>query len=139
MGQNDRTTELQNDRTTELQNDRMTERQNDRTTEGKNRTAESAKWRDGRTLPTYHIYGRKAKIMFGTRRRILEQRYLPTTFIIDSGIGTYLNDLWYTPTDTFGRQPRQLLIFYIYKPIGPSALSQTESVLVLFVFGIGKA
>ena len=26
-------------------------------------------------------------------------RYLPTTFIIDSGIGTYLNDLWYTPDD----------------------------------------
>ncbi len=26
-------------------------------------------------------------------------RYIPTTFIIDSGIGTYLNDLWYTPDD----------------------------------------
>jgi hypothetical protein len=28
-----------------------------------------------------------------------QKRYLPTTFVIDSGIGTYRVDLWYTHSD----------------------------------------
>ena len=63
----------------------------------------------GRTLPTYHIYGRTAEIMFGTQT---EQRYLPTTCMIDSGIGTYQNDLRYTPED--GRRTTTTLNLLIY-------------------------
>jgi hypothetical protein len=90
----------------------------------------------GRTLPTYHIYGTRTTTTKNDRTierqtdandRTTERQndrtakwreaglYLPTTFMVH------------------GRRRQQLLIFYIYKPIGPSALSQTDSVLVYYI------
>jgi hypothetical protein len=44
-------------------------------------------------------------------------RYLPTPFLLDSGIGTYQNDLWYTERLNGGRPDSTYLPHLWYTPM----------------------
>jgi hypothetical protein len=119
--QNDRTNY---DRTTDSTLAKWREsRQNNRTNYDRTTDSTLAKWRE--SLPTYPI-------SFRQRNRYLSERFMVHRTAKWREAGLYLPTTFMVHTDG-QRQRRQLLIFYIYdKLIGPSALSQTDSVLVYY-------
>ena len=83
----------QNDRTTERHNDRTTERQKEKT-ERLNRLNGGMA---GLYLPTTYTYGRKAKIMFGTRKN--SRTTLPTYHIYYRQRNRYVPERFMVHTD----------------------------------------